>query len=254
MSSSSKFVHAFQPHATDQLAQVEAPDETPIPADSDGRFGALPMPELRSGTWTRLGDRSLLGDPVTETFLAQVAERARSAAEAQGYTVGWAKGKADAEAEIMRSASLRIQDMEAAFDEEEEYRIEEHKQAIEALAAAAEQVRAQVATLAERIESQATELAWSLVETIFGRELMVAGGADVVRRALQVMPSTPLVAVRLHPDVISDADLSELYDRGVEVIPDNTLKPGEAMVTSDGAVIDLRLHTALERVREVLQS
>jgi flagellar assembly protein FliH len=252
MSSSSSYVHAFEPVSADALTQLPAPEEQLIQPDDE--FGSLPMPELRTGTWTRLGDRSLLGDPVTETFLAQVAERARAAAEAQGYTVGWAKGKADAEAEIMRSASLRIQDMESAFDEEEEYRVEEHKQAIEALANAAEQVRAQVATLIERVETQTTELAWALVEMIFDRELTIAGGSDVIRRVMQVMPSTPLVAVRLHPEVIADADLSELYDRGVEIIPDDTLQPSEAMVSSDGSVIELRLHTALERVREALMS
>lgn len=246
MSSSSEFVAGLNPAVVPPPPPLE--DAEVIP------FARLHTPELRTGVWTRLGDRSLLGDPITEALLGEVADRARATAEAQGYTVGWAKGKADAEAEIMRNASQRIQDMEAVFDEEEQLRLDEHANAMEALAKAAEEVRTQVAVLAERVETQATELAWAVLETLFGRELALADGPDVIRRVLAVLPQTPLVQVRLHPDTIAGADLGALYDRGVEIVPDTALAPADAMVSSEGSVIDLRMQSAIDRVREVLGS
>ena len=222
------------------------------------QFGALPLPELRTGKWTRLGDRSLLGDPITETFLAEVADRARAAAEAEGYAAGWAKGKADVEANLAQNAADRTAEMEAAFDLEAQRLEAEHREAVstalDVLARAAEDVRMQVAQLCDRVEQQASQLAWDVVETLLDRELITAGSADVVRRVLSIMPPTPLVTVRLHPTMLQEADLDELYDRGVEVIPDDAIGKYEAMVASDGAVIDLRIRSAVERVRAVLEA
>src|SRR3712207_5437512 len=59
---------------------------------------ALPTPELRTGSWTRLGSSSVLGDAVTEHTLSGLAEQAQAAARAQGYATGWAQGRRAAEA------------------------------------------------------------------------------------------------------------------------------------------------------------
>ncbi|MCW2818177.1 MAG: hypothetical protein JWR42_964, partial [Marmoricola sp.] len=57
---------------------------------------ALRTPELRTGSWTRLGDASVLGDVVTEATLSTLAEQARAAGQSQGYAVGWASGRREA--------------------------------------------------------------------------------------------------------------------------------------------------------------
>ena len=53
--------------------------------------------ELRSGSWTRLGSSTVLGDTVTEQTLAGLVEQAQGAARAQGYSRGWAEGRRAAE-------------------------------------------------------------------------------------------------------------------------------------------------------------
>ncbi|HRD62006.1 MAG TPA: hypothetical protein PL137_13945, partial [Nocardioides sp.] len=68
-------------------------------------------PELRSGEWTRFGPDSVLGDAVTEAALSAMVDDARSAAQAQGYSVGWAQGRreaADEAALAARSHELQL--------------------------------------------------------------------------------------------------------------------------------------------------
>jgi hypothetical protein len=77
--------------------------------------------------------------------------------------------------------------------------------------------------------------------------------ADVVARVLQVLPAAPVGRVRLHPSLVSAEAVRDLVARGLEIVPDSTLGPADALVEStDGAVVDLRIDEALGRVREVL--
>lgn len=209
---------------------------------------ALAMPELRTGEWTRLGGSSVLGDSVTEAVLGGLAERARAAARAQGYAVGWAQGRRDAAAQAAEQARALAEQNAAA----QARRDEEHAHAVQALGEAAEQLRGMLGSLADELEAQGTDLAWALVEEIVGREVAAGGGADVVRRVLRVLPAADVATVRLHPDVATAEVAAALVDRGLHVVPDPALDPADALVESDGAVVDLRIDAALARVREVL--
>ena len=76
-------------------------------SSSSTAFTPLETPELRSGTWTRFGDRAVLGDAVTETALAALADSSRAVARSQGYAVGWAQGRREAAAEAAATTALR---------------------------------------------------------------------------------------------------------------------------------------------------
>lgn len=209
----------------------------------------LEMPELRYGEWTRRGGAAVLGDAATETMLGDLAERTREAAQAQGYAVGWAEGRRAAAAEAL---AVRDQ-VAAARAAEDAVRRQEHADAMTALAQAAEQVRGLLGDLAGAIEAQATGLAWALTEELVGREVRSADSVDTVRRVLAVLPDSPVATVSLHPSVVGDAVVQDLLARGVRVVPDPSLAPADALVEADGAVSDLRIDAALERVREVLR-
>lgn len=210
--------------------------------------GLVRLPELRTGTWTRLGGESVLGDAVTEGLLDGLAERTRAAARAQGYAVGWAEGRREA-ARQADAAALLLAEQHAAADAQ---RDAEHRAAVQALGQAAADVRAMLGELAAAVEEQATGLAWALTEVIVGLEVESLPAADVVRRVLQVLPAAPVGTVRLHPGAARSADVAELRELGLEVVADPSLGPADALVDTDGAVTDLRIATALERVREVL--
>lgn len=207
------------------------------------------LPELRVGRWTRLGANSVLGDAVTESLLDGLAAEARDAAQAQGYAVGWAAGRrAAAEQASVEEASRRARDVA-----EEERREVAHRAALAALGEAAEQVRGLLGDLTTAIEEQATDLAFALCAELVGIRVEALGPADVVTRVLQVLPAVPVGKVRLHPSLIDADAVRDLAARGLEVIGDDTLGRGDALVeATDGAVTDLRIGDALARVREVL--
>lgn len=241
MSSSSEFRHGLRGPDGDVRTAV-------VTESDDAGFAPLATPELRSGTWTRHGERSLLGDAVSEAILSRVAESARSAAEAQGYAVGWAQG-VRAAAEEAGATARRTEELRR---EAERRREAEHRQAVAALTAAATEVREQLGALSERIESQATQLAWAIVESLLGREIASVTGAAVVRRVVSVLPATTCT-VRLHPNVVSSDDVRELLERGVAVVADPSLGLADALVIADGSVVDLRVAEAMSRVRDALR-
>lgn len=223
-------------------SEAWAGDTPPQPAD---------IPDLRTGDWTRLGGSRVLGDDVTESALGALAERARRAARAQGYAVGWAEGRREAGARAEEAAAAAAELTRRA----EEQREAEHRAVIKALTLAADELRAAIAEVCARVGDQATELALAVTEELVGRELSAAvdPGVDVVRRVLAVVPEGSSPQVRLHPSIGSSPALAELADRGLVVVPDPDIEPHDAVVETEDLVIDLRIPAALDRLRAVLR-
>lgn len=206
----------------------------------------LETPELGRGTWTRLGDLSVLGDSVTEHALAGLAEATRQSARSQGYAVGWAEGKRVARREAEEAAAAAA----AAHEQAEHRREREHRAAVAALEEAAAQLRQAVLGACTRVEDAASGLAWELTEELVGHALEQEDGLATIRRVLALAPHEPLVAVRLNPAVAARA--GELHDHGVAVVPDATMLPGDAVAETALGALDVRISTALDRVRAVL--
>jgi len=216
-------------------------------ADAASSMGT---PELRSGSWTRFGDRSVLGDAVTEQVLSGLAESTRTAARSQGYAVGWAEGRREAAVEAAAVATVAEEQRCLA----EAHRATEHQAAVDALTRAAAALQHTLADVSSRVEDQALVLARELTEMLVKHELRLSPdlGEDVVRRALSVLPAGLPVTLRLHPSVSGAAAVHELIAQGVRVVSDHALQPGDAVVEADDHVIDLCIDTALARLREVL--
>jgi flagellar assembly protein FliH len=210
------------------------------------------VPELPTGPWTRLGQRSVHGDAVTEGALDGLAGNIRSKARAQGYSVGWAQGRRQAVLEAQQQQAEREADAKAA----ERLRAEEHAEALAALRLAAQALHEQAAVVAARVEDAALELARELTRTLVGHELRTATdpAGDTVRRALTLLPEQDDVPVtlRLHPDVATAAASGDLRARGVRVVADSSLDTCDAVVETDDTVVDARVSEALGRVLEVL--
>ena len=110
-----------------------------------------------------------------------------------------------------------------------------------------------LAELRGRDEEQGTDLALALTETLLARELTVVTEADVVQRVLAVAPGATTATVRLHPSVAGSVDAKELVDAGLVIIADAGLDRADAVVECDGALTDLRIGAAVDRLREVLR-
>jgi flagellar assembly protein FliH len=199
--------------------------------------GALTTPELRAGTWTRFGADSVLGDAVTERTLSALAESTRSAARSQGYAVGWSEGQRAARAEAAETARL----VDAERRAEDAVRAAEHRDALDALRSAAARLHDAVGTAVARVDEHASALTLALTETILG---FAAADLDTVRRGLSLAPPDGLVALRVHPDDVVPCE--------VRLIADPGLARGDVLAEYDDHVLDLRISTALERVREAL--
>ncbi|MBB3043011.1 FliH/SctL family protein [Nocardioides soli] len=226
--------------------------ETAEPADTGQPvvWPSAERPDLRRGVWTRLGDGRVLGDGPTEAILGGLAERTRTAAQAQGYAVGWAAGQQAA----LRRAAEREAAATAEAERREAARAREHALAVVALEEAAAALTAAATEVTARIGEQAADLAFELTRTLVGHELSVTAdpGADVVARVLAVLPSGPAVTVRLHPRTAEGVSPDPLGAHGVEVVADPALDPHDAVVETDTTAIDLRISEALDRLREAL--
>jgi flagellar assembly protein FliH len=206
--------------------------------------------DLRTGAWTRLGSGSALGDTVTETLLSGLAQESYRAARAQGYATGWAEGRRVA----LARAAAEAEAARALAEQQAARHRAEHAQCLQALHAAAEQMQRALAAAVEEVGTQAVEVALELTEAILGREVATTAdpGGDAVRRALGLVDPHVTMTVRLHPEDRAALDPRHLTGRDVNVVADPTLARGDAMVETEGNVVDATIGTALARVREVL--
>jgi len=205
------------------------------------------LPDLRGGTWTRLGDDTVRGDEVTERVLTSLAAQTRVAARSQGYAVGWAEGRRVADTE----RTARLAELEAAHQAREVRREDEHRAAVAALHAVAASLGDAVAGACAAVEERATEVALDLLTVLLDREVEV--GADAVRRARGLLPADGLAVCRLAPtDAAHLAAEVDGLPAGVRVVVDPALGTGEVVVETDDQVVDARFTTAIDRIRESL--
>jgi flagellar assembly protein FliH len=218
-------------------------------ADQAVTAHSLRAPDLRVGNWTRFGSDTVLGDAATEDTLSVIAERARSAAEAQGFAVGWAKGVREAQAAEQLAAVERREREERDSARREA----EHAAVVAALQAAVAELHQASATLSSRLSSQAAELAIAVTEEVLAHVAEELTPADVVRRALHVVPEDADAAtLRLSPSVARHA-LEAGLPAAVSVVADPALSPADALVELHDHVLDLRVDRAVQRVREALR-
>lgn len=239
-SSSRTFTPLLPPSVADDASVLRAPVMK----------GALATQELRSGEWTRFGPDSVLGDDVTEAALGSMVEDARVAARSQGYAVGWAQGRREAS----DAATLATRAHHEQLAEERKRWEARQRAAVDALQSAAEALSRATEEAQRMIRAQALDLARELTEAMVGHELRSTpdNAADVVARVLAASPADHPYVVRVHPDVAGSDVVTVLSAAGVRVVPEPGFDPADAMVEVDEQIIDLRLSSALDRVREVL--
>jgi flagellar assembly protein FliH len=180
---------------------------------------------------------------VATTYLSrsvelETMEADTAAAVRQGYDEGYADGLARAAAEaaeMRKESATRVAGALSALSQ--------------ALATAEETDR----RMREEMQAAAPKLAFSLVETLLGRELALAEnpGRDAVVRVLALDEGLAPATVRLNPVDVAALDALDL-GRTVNVVADPGVEPGGALVEVGRASLDGQLGPALERVRRIL--
>lgn len=217
----------------------------------DAAATVVTQPELRSGTWTRLGEPNVLGDAVTEAALGPLAERVRATARAQGYAVGWAEGRRAAE----EQAEGRAREAEAREYADQQRRESAHRAVLTRLDEAVERLEREVTATCEELADRSLALARELTALLVGHELRCSPdtGADALRRALALLPDTALATIRLNPADLASSEVSATAQaRHLTVVADPALAPGDVVVDRPEDAIDGRIDAALARVAEAL--
>lgn len=172
-------------------------------------------------------------------------ETTHDAARAQGYAVGWAQGRRDAEA----AARAEADELVRASTAREEQRDAELVAAVAALHEAAAAAHELLADACRRVDEQAGVLVLELTRTLVGA--VEPEPAHVLDRVLGLLPGHAIACVRLHPEVAAVA--GDLTDRGILVVADPALGRADAVAQADDHVVDLRVDDALARLAEVLR-
>lgn len=174
----------------------------------------------------------------------RTVEETRESARAQGYAVGWAQGRREAEASV-RAESEQLAAAAAAAEARREG---EHAAAVAALREAAVAAHVALAEVCRRVDDQAAGMALELTRALVGAA--AADPSHVLDRVLGLLPQHAVVQVRLHPAVAAVA--GQLGDLGIAVVADPALGPSDAVALADDHVVDLRVDEAVARLAEVL--
>ncbi len=164
----------------------------------------------------------------------------------RGHAAGYAAGRKQAEAEI---ASLR-ESIRAETDQVAELMRERVGSALEALARAAEDYRSREAPALQSVDASIAAAAIELAEAIVGHELSTADGsarAALDRATVDTVPAGSVV--RLNPQDIQVIGSSQ---PGLDLVPDYSLAPGDAVVELTHGSLDARVGASLARARAVL--
>jgi flagellar assembly protein FliH len=202
------------------------------PATGDGRGLSVRRDPLDRGT--PIGYNLLFPDAL-ET--GDTADRAHAA----GYEAGYSDGKREAEKEAGEAAGAVLARVERA--------VSALSRSTDAARVADEERRAE-------LERVVPGFAFDLLETLFGRESVLASdpGRDAIARALALDESTLPAIARLSPD--DAATIGEFADlapsRSLTVVADPAVEPGGALVEIGSTTIDSQLSAALARVRAVI--
>jgi flagellar assembly protein FliH len=190
----------------------------------------------------------------------QLVEQARAEARAVGYAQGWAHGLRDA-------ADSQAGELAAASADRASLRDRAELQvalALQALQAAAAELRQSSVSITESIEDQILAAAVEIAEALLGRELRdpeVAAPAALAR-VLRLAPADEPVTVWLHPadhDTLTapagtalTGSVEGATGRGLTFEIDPELHPGDARARCGSTIIDARLAAGVARLREYL--
>ncbi|WP_374454276.1 hypothetical protein [Nocardioides sp.] len=174
----------------------------------------------------------------------RTVEDTHDTARAQGYAVGWAQGRREAEAAVR----AEVDDLTRATAAREAQRDADLAAALTALHAAADAAHELLAAACRRVDEQAGALALELTRTLVGA--VEPDPAHLLDRVLGLLPEHPVASVRLHPEVAAVA--GDLTDHGIRVVADPSLGLADAVAQADDHVVDLRVDVALSRLGEVL--
>lgn len=205
-------------------------------------------------------------DTVAFEFISDIAvpdrliEQARGQARAVGYAQGWSQGAREAADSGAAERAAAQADLQATLAAQRQ----RADSAVQALHAAAAQLRQTTMTITDQIEDQILAAAVELAEALLGRALRdpeVAAPAALAR-VLRLAPANEPVTVWLNPTdhgtltgpagAALIGSVEGATGRGITFETDPGLQAGDALARCASTTIDARLAEGVARLREYL--
>lgn len=193
--------------------------------------------------------------PFRPSPLGGVLDSGSAGATEQSRAAGWAAGWAAGTRAAAEAARTQREELAARHAAAEAARDAEVGAALAVLRRAADAVAARTAPVLAEVTATLDEGAVLLAQAVLGAEL--ADGEDRARAALARALSLPLDAgvhtVRLHPtDLRVLRGLDVPVPGGVDLVPDASLRPGDAVSELPDGFLDARIATAVDRAARTL--
>ncbi|HWC36535.1 MAG TPA: FliH/SctL family protein [Mycobacteriales bacterium] len=165
----------------------------------------------------------------------------------------------DMDAEVRRLVSEQVAAVEAAYrDSHETAHVGALERAAHSLDAATAALPAHLSQVVDTLADDLIETAAALAEWLCGTDgaasaHWTAGLSDRIADALSQLTAHETAAIRINPDdaaALADARHPALGN--VDLHPDPTLQPGEALIETSSGDVDLTLRMALRRAVEIV--
>lgn len=202
--------------------------------------------------------------PLSAGLAADLPQQ-RQAARSLGYAEGLSSGQraAAAQAEAVQTAIVR------EHQAQQDAVRADVERALSALDAATRQLALSLAPTLDQVGDAVLEAAVVLARAVVDAELTVVDDAALatLRRVLKPLPTDTRVTVRLSPadharvsevvgvDAATAASSGTAFEaHDVRLVPDASLRRGDAVADQAGSVVDGRVDAALARALDVIRS
>ncbi|WP_183044497.1 FliH/SctL family protein [Pseudarthrobacter phenanthrenivorans] len=201
-----------------------------MPSSTESAFAQMEFPQLRR--------------PEPET---------RDDGYVHGHAAGYTAGLRAAEAERVR----RLEELEADFAARREQQQREARHLAGLLQSAVAALNAHTVPTIAAAEETLVAAAVELAEAILGYELADRSKAAcaALDRALSGSKGLDVVAIRMNPEdlaLLANAGMASDSGTAVELTPDPSLNPGDAVAELPQGFLDAKIGSALARVKNAL--
>ncbi|MFP5366133.1 MAG: FliH/SctL family protein [Actinomycetes bacterium] len=201
-----------------------------MPSSTESAFAQMEFPQLRR--------------PEPET---------RDDGYVHGHAAGYTAGLRAAEAERVR----RLEELEADFAARREQQQREARHLAGLLQSAVAALNARTVPTIAAAEETLVAAAVELAEAILGCELADRSKAAcaALDRALSGSKGLDVVAIRMNPEdlaLLANAGMASGSGTAVELTPDPSLNPGDAVAELPQGFLDAKIGSALARVKNAL--
>jgi flagellar biosynthesis/type III secretory pathway protein FliH len=167
----------------------------------------------------------------------------------------------EAKIEVQNAYDKGFLDGQEASSAAYQNEIKTHKEWIKSIDSVAKEIKTQYIKETELFQNAVVPVAIMIAEHILAREISKDNSIiiDQTKKAINSLYDDRIIRISVHPDdvaILSNVKSELLADKskiaGVEITPDSSIKRGGCILHTDAGVIDARIKSQLEKIRDSL--